>query len=246
MADNEELAWERDLRELKQLMRNEVTSHERIRSRVLLLRERFYDGEIKTTASSWEQWAIGYFAYSASYLKRLLNPHPLSSGNWEKQQQKDQAKIIHERDRIEKERAALERDEELRRLKEARKKAKEPIKAKSKPKALPKPAVNVGPPPEAALPHLNQCTEIERKSRVELGKEYAALQELANKRLLGRNPKGRPWTFKPFCEAYIKRSRQDIYKCIDEYHNQLKVESVASCDTINESSVVPLRRNGGS
>jgi hypothetical protein len=244
MTDKEESAWERDLRELKQLMRNEVTNHERIRSRVLLLRERFYDGEIQTKASNWEQWAIGYFAYSASYLKRLLNPHPLSSGNWENQQQKDQAAIVSEHDKLERARRNLENKEELRRIKEATMRAKEPIKAKPKLKMLPKPVVDPGQPAEIALPHLNACTEIERKSRVELGKEYTALRELAHKGLLGKNPKGRLWGFKPWCETYIKKSHRDIYRCIDEYHNQLKVENVTSCHTIQESSVIPIKRHG--
>lgn len=241
MAD-EELAWERDLRELKQLMRNDVTSHERIRSRVLLLRERFYDGEIQTSASSWEQWAVGYFAYSASYLKRLLNPHPLSSGNWERQQQKDQAKIIHEQDKLEKARRKLEHEEELKRIKEATVRAKEPIKPKPKLKALSKPTVNYGQPVEAALPHLAGF----QRTRIADGERYVALKELAQQGLLGKNPKGKNWAFTPWCEAFrehVGRERRDILRCIKEYE---AAKDGTLCPNSQQSSVVPIKRSGAS
>jgi len=117
IMEEEELPYERELHQIKRLMRTEVASHDRIRTRVLELRERHHNGEIDAGATSWLEWAVAHFAYSERYLKQLLMPHPLSSANWERQKEKEQVELLWEQDKMEKDRRHLERKQELKRLK---------------------------------------------------------------------------------------------------------------------------------
>ena len=73
--------WEICLQQLRQLMRNEVVAHNRIRDRVLELQERYYDGEMGDGAVNWERWAMDRFAYNQRNLTRLTSPHPITLDN---------------------------------------------------------------------------------------------------------------------------------------------------------------------
>jgi len=281
----EELPWQRELREVRQLLRNVVVNHDRIRDRVRSLHDHFDEGNINTGISNWEEWASDYFAYSPTFLKYISSPHPLSLDEWEKkiaktqeieieiQKKQDAARAQTAWDewvQYEKEQAAqrkLESDKEIaeKKIEAARVKVAADIEAarikadgekevarirtkatrqkqKQSAKSKPQPDLTTVPPVEAAQAHLNNCIQIERKSRIDLGREYAALKELADKRLLGKNPRGKPWLFKPFCDAYIARSYRDVNRCIEEY-NQSMVESGTSCPMSQSENVVPLVRS---
>jgi hypothetical protein len=75
--------WENTLGELRGLMKNVVANHGRIRTRVIELKERYYDGQMGDGATNWERWAVNHFAYSLSYLRALSSPHPLQIDKWE-------------------------------------------------------------------------------------------------------------------------------------------------------------------
>ena len=256
-----EVAWQRDLTELRQLMRNEVTNHERIRTRVLTLRERYVDGEMGDSFADWTRWAVAYFAYSPKNLKRLSSPHPLSLDKWQQQQQAAQAKFAREQqtqiasqaqtlwdeiqfdskraqaawDRHWQEQEAEEQTKHAKRLQRIKKQT-ERAKAGKIAQAL-----DCGPPNEAAVPYLMACAETERKSRIELGQQYQALKDLADQRLLGRNPQGKHWFFTSWCAVYIRRSRRDILKCITEFHES---KNGASCPISPDENVVQFIKTG--
>jgi flagellar biosynthesis GTPase FlhF len=89
---------------------------------------------------------------------------------------------------------------------------------------------------------LAECQEIEKTSRIELGRRYAELQDIVNSGQLGKNPAtGRAWAWTTWAEKYIEKSRSDIHRCITEF--------VSSGDNFHEeivdSNVVPLSNSRG-
>jgi hypothetical protein len=284
-GSEDESPWQRDLREVRGLLRNVVVNHERVRDRVKSLKDFFDEGLIDTTCTKWEEWAIDYFADSPAYLKYISSPHPIKLDKWEKKiaktkeieaENKKKAdalraqeawdEIVYDAKRAQEGWDQYKKEEDSERKRESEKEIIEKetqhkidtakqkaegnkkvtrirntstrAKGTAKPKAQPDPTTN--PPVEAAQTHLNNCAQIERKSRVDLGREYAALKELADKRLLGKNPQGKPWLFKPFCGAYIPRSYRDINRCIEEY-KQSVVENGTSRPMSQSENVVSLR-----
>jgi len=208
----EELPWQRELREVRQLLRNVVVNHDRIRDRVRSLHDHFDEGNINTGISNWEEWASDYFAYSPTFLKYISSPHPLSLDEWEKkiaktqeieieiQKKQDAARAQTAWDewvQYEKEQAAqrkLESDKEIaeKKIEAARVKVAADIEAarikadgekevarirtkatrqkqKQSAKSKPQPDLTTVPPVEAAQAHLNNCIQIERKSRIHSG-----------------------------------------------------------------------------
>ena len=241
----EEAGWQLDLVQLRRLMRNEVTNHERIRSRVLSLQERYIEGEMGESSIGWESWAVTYFAYSARHLRYLSAPHPLSLNKWEKQQEEAQAKLAREQRKrdaqlsqmvwdeiqydVKRSQVAWDLYQQEQATKQVRIQAREKERTKNagKPKSRAAPAV---PAAETARVHLAEIDRLNRANRVDLGRQFVELRELANNRKLGRNEKGQYWRFNPWCVMYIGRSRRDIYKCIDEYERSINSGSQDTFD----------------
>lgn len=229
----EESGWQLDVNQLRRLMRNEVTNHDRIRSRILSLQERYYDGEMDDGGDSWERWAIAYFAYSRRHLRYLSSPHPLSLNKWEKQQQASQEKIAEDRRKEDAKRsqaawdamyeaqrydakrsqAAWDLYQQEQETAAARKLAKE----KDKTAEAAQPRVVKADPDSAAVPYLAEIERLECNNRIAVGRQFAELRELANNNKLGKNDKGRYWKFNPWCKAFVERSYRDVNKCIEMY-----------------------------
>lgn len=78
---------------------------------------------------------------------------------------------------------------------------------------------------------LSECYQLERLTRVELGRRYAEMQEIVNNRRAGLNRMtNKPWFWGAWCEAHIKRSRQDVGKCIKDFLSH-------SCDKTSDNVV---------
>jgi len=95
---------------------------------------------------------------------------------------------------------------------------------------------------------LAECQEIEKTSRVELGRRYAELQNIVNSGHLGKNPAtGRTWSWTTWAELHIQRTRRDIYNCIVEFGNSFPNPHESNVN----NNIVPLSRppnsavNGG-
>ena len=84
------------LQQLLQLMKNVVVNHERIRARILELKERYFKGEMRDGATNWEKWAVAHFAYSERYLRFLSSPHPLNLSRAEAQRARAQEQLRKE------------------------------------------------------------------------------------------------------------------------------------------------------
>ncbi len=285
-GSEDESPWQRDLREVRGLLRNVVVNHERVRDRVKSLKDFFDDGLIDTTCTKWEEWAVDYFADSPAYLKYISSPHPISLDKWEKKiaktkeieaENKKKAdalraqeawdEIIHDRKRAQDGWDQYKKEEDSERKRESEKEIIEKetqhkidtakqradankkvtrirntvtrAKGTAKPKALPDLTTN--PPVEAAVPHINACIQIERQSRIQRGERFVILKDLADRRLLGRNPQGKPWAWNPWCVQYIPWSRSEIHACIQEYHKN-KEENVQGLDVPQAENVVPMVR----
>jgi len=228
----EETGWQLDLVQLRRLMRNEVTNHERIRSRVLSLQERYIEGEMGESSIGWESWAVTYFAYSARHLRYLSAPHPLSLNKWEKQQEEAQAKLVREQRKRDAQLSQMVWDEiqydakrsqaawDLYQQEQATKQVRAQVRERERTKNAGKPRSQVAPAMPVAVAAQSCLAEIERlnrMNRIDLGRQFVELRELANNRKLGRNEKGQYWRFRPWCIAYIERSYRDVSRCMEEY-----------------------------
>ena len=238
----EQAEWEIELTQIRQLMRNEIAAHGRIRERVLRLQEIYQDGVIDG-GHNWEIWACDRFAYNRAWLRRMTNPHPLTLDTVARQQQ-----IDHDR-QVERELAAdrkhtqaawdfhrgeIELDAKLSDkafsnytkliVASGGQIGDKPKAGKPKKKTARTPQLPLNPPTVAAIaePHLAAAREIERKSRFELGREYYALRKLAQANRLGRDEDtGKFWTWVKWAAAYIQRSRAEINRCLVMYMDSL-------------------------
>jgi hypothetical protein len=77
---------------------------------------------------------------------------------------------------------------------------------------------------------LSECEKIETLNRVELGRRYSAMKDIVKNKQAGCNLGGKHWGWVEWASTYIKRSRQDIHKCIQEF--------VASCDNTLQENVI--------
>jgi hypothetical protein len=96
------------------------------------------------------------------------------------------------------------------------------------------------PPPQLEHPQLTtllmKSQSLEKTNRVQLGECYAAMKRIVENGEAGNCPDtGKPWTWEQWSKAYIKRSRVDIYKCIQEF--------VASCNNSQSENVHILHPN---
>jgi hypothetical protein len=64
---------------------------------------------------------------------------------------------------------------------------------------------------------LAECASVEKMTRVELGRRYAAMKRIVENQQAGKNEDGKHWTWGQWSSAFIKRSRMDIYRCIQEF-----------------------------
>jgi hypothetical protein len=247
---SDQLLWQIELTQLRQLMRNEQAAHDRIRDRVLRLQEWYYDGIIDGNIN-WERWACDRFAYNPAWLRFMSQQHPLTFNKVERQRQQEHDKLIDHQRQHDARRADLgwrAYEKEWTAVQKAGVNLPfgdqvDAIAAKAKPKK--KPAAPqlflVIPPAEIAKPLLEACGQIEHKSRTELGAQYAAMRELAQTNQLGKNPQtGRPWSWAKWAEQYIRRTRQDITKCIAVYEASMLND--ASCVISQDANVYSLRR----
>lgn len=244
----EQPQWEIELTQLRQMMRNEMASHERIRDRVLRLQEWYYDGIIDGNIN-WERWATDRFAYNTTWLRFMSRPHPLSLDQAQRDQQRERDKLADDQRKFDASQGQIAWDGYVKELNKAKRAGMsvdvgaEDLRIKNGAKPKKKPVVRElafppPPPAEIAEPLLADCNEIERKSRFDLGLKYHAMRELAQTHKLGRNPEtNKFWSWVQWAAVYIRRSRQDISKCIKLYEDNMSV--VASGDIKQDQSVLP-------
>lgn len=82
---------------------------------------------------------------------------------------------------------------------------------------------------------LAEVAQIEKPSRIELGRVYQEMKIIVENKQAGRNEHGSFWTWGEWVKRYLNRSRQDVYKCIEEF--------VASCDNSETDNVVAFGRS---
>ena len=232
----EQAEWEIELTQIRQLMRNEIAAHGRIRERVLRLQEIYQDGVIDG-GHNWEIWACDRFAYNRAWLRRMTNPHPLTLDTVARQQQIDhdrqiERELADDRKRTQAawdfHRGEIDLDARLSQkafdgyVKAILKAGasigdripRQPIK---KPKSTPTKRLPLEPPPPVAeimVPLLLERDRIERTARSELGRNYEAMQELVQTRKAGRDNNNKFWTWSEWVAAYVQRSLRDVQRLI--------------------------------
>ncbi len=68
---------------------------------------------------------------------------------------------------------------------------------------------------------LAELASLEKRSRIELGRIYLAMQEIVDTQQAGKDEFDRPWTWVNWAAQYIKRSRSSIKQCIADYTKSL-------------------------
>jgi hypothetical protein len=230
--------WEIDLQQIRQLQRNEVANHNRIRERVIHLRDLYYEGLVNDQEETWEKWAIDRFANSPENLRRILRDHPNTlDGFARRQQRRDEDEARHQQ-RLEDEKRKFRQAEELRQARELA--AKEKQKATAKPKK-PKPVpidTNAVPPHQLMLPLIESSGIITRRDRVELGKIFADAKRLVQTHQVGKDPRnGKFWAWGTYCPTYFTYTTEGARKCIKAYEEHIAAGNLVDQD----ENVVPLR-----
>jgi hypothetical protein len=82
---------------------------------------------------------------------------------------------------------------------------------------------------------LMQCQDIEKLNRIDLGRCYSEMKEIVQNNQAGRNSRDEYWNWGGWAATYIKRSRQDINRCIKEFGT--------SCSKTQPANVFSLRKN---
>jgi hypothetical protein len=224
--------WEIELQQIRQLQRNEVANHNRIRERVVHLRDLYYSGLVDPDDIGWDKWAIDRFANSPENLRRMMNDHPNSIDRYARTQQRRNEEMARHQQRLEDEERRQRQAAELKALKVKAAKAKE--RAKPKPRPLTPEQV---PPHQLMLPLIEGAGVVERKTQVELGAVYVKAKQLVDTHQVGGDPRtGKPWLWTQYGPIYFGFNRVWIYKCIKAYEAH-----VASGNTDAEENVVPLR-----
>jgi|SRR5262245_27354348 len=225
--------WEIELTQIRTLMRNEVTNHNRIRERVIHMRDLYYSGVIADTQElGWDKWAVSYFANSPENLRRLLGEHPNSVDQYARRQLKRDEEEARHRQRLE--------DEERKRTRTAELKASKIASAKEREKAKPKsPPITAAqyPPHQLMLPLIETAGVVKRKTQAELGAIYVEAKRLVDTHRVGNNPRtGKVWRWGDYGPIYFGFTRQWIGHCIKAHE-----ENVNSVSNSDDGTVVPLR-----
>jgi len=80
---------------------------------------------------------------------------------------------------------------------------------------------------------LAECAQIEKTSRVELGRRYAEMREIVEAQHAGINPAtGEPWLWDAWREVLLQRSWRDTHDCIAQFMQFVNDDS---------DNVVPIR-----
>lgn len=82
---------------------------------------------------------------------------------------------------------------------------------------------------------LDECRGIEKTCRIDLGRRYAAMKLIVETQQAGKDANGKHWTWLKWAKLHIQRSREDIWKCIQEH--------VASCNISHDENVVMFPQN---
>jgi hypothetical protein len=231
-----EKQWEIDLQQIRQLMRNEVVNHDRIKDRVIHLRDLYAEGQVNDCAITWESWAVSYFANSPQNLRRMLNPHPNTlEDKFAKQQRKRDDDEADHQLKLAALNTKLENAAEIaaakKRIAQAKKKAAQP----KKPVQL-----ELVPPHELMVPLINAIGIVERKSRIEMGEIFSQAQALVKAKQVGRDPAtGKHWGWTVYGPRYFKRTRKSIWECIQAYNENVTAGNISEDDTAGNVTVFP-------
>ena len=228
--------WEIDLQQIRQLQRNEVANHNRIRERVLHLRDLYFEGLINAQEVTWEKWAVDRFANSPENLRRIMRDHPNTLDSFAKAQQRRDEDEARHRQRLEDEERKRRQAEELRIARELA--AKEKQKAAAKPKK-PKPIpidTNAVPPHQLMLPLIENAGVLRRRNQTELGAIFMDARRLVDTHQVGKDPRSNNfWSWSNYVKIYFGYSRQWAMHCIKAHEEAVKSATDA------DENVVPLR-----
>jgi hypothetical protein len=84
---------------------------------------------------------------------------------------------------------------------------------------------------------IDESERIDQLSRVERGRLYQQMKEKVDTQQVGKNPKtAKPWTWMARAQAYIPRSRMDVYRCVTEF-NTKRSENETSCYILQSHTV---------
>jgi hypothetical protein len=233
-----EKQWEIDLQQIRQLMRNEITNHDRIKDRIVHLRDLYAEGQVNDCAISWESWAVSYFANSRENLRRLLGQHPNTVDAAAKRQQKlDESEHRHQ-DRLADEERKQRQALETAAAKQKTADVKKQVQKKPPPK---KPEqLELPPPHELMVPLLNAAGVIERKSRIEMGEIFSNARKLVDAKQVGRDPAtGKYWRWTVYGPRYFKQTYRNIHGCIKEWEENVKLFHISE-DANTADNVTPF------
>jgi hypothetical protein len=228
MNDMTEKQWEIDLQQIRQLMRNEVTNHDRIKDRVIHLRDLYAEGQVNDCVITWESWAVSYFANSPENLRRMLREHPNTIDRFARQQQKREEDAAKHQQKL-----AEAQQKQQQRAELAALKSKKPKTSKRTRQTLSLPKPRPTDPEMAGW--IDDSEHIVKLSRVQCGALYAQMKEKVITHKAGKNPTtDKFWSWTAWAETFIPRSRVDIYKCIRENVASCNIEQINTADNVTQ------------